>query len=253
MSLINASEGQTDGQDTTNVESQQTDNQNTVTRPDWLPEKFWSEGKPNYEQLSKSYGELETRFRSKEDEIRSKLIDELADEAYNNRPESADMYAIPEVEGIQIEEIARHPLTKWWSEFSYENGFDQETFETGIQTYIESKMAEMPNYENEMAKLGDNAKARTEAIGLWVGKNFTPDEQKSIERICTTAEGVATVEKLMNMIRGDSGTVIDSIPEDTTEADIKKMMQDRRYWHPADRDPTYINKVETFFKKKYGS
>jgi len=248
MSLITA----TESSDTSNVEGQNTETTNVEGRPEWLPEKFWVEDKPNYENLAKSYGELETKFRSKEDDLRSQLIDELAAEAYNNRPESPDLYAIPEVEGIQIEEVANHPLTKWWSEFSYENGFDQETFQTGIQTYIESKMAEMPNYEAEMQKLGENAKARTEAIGLWVGKNFSPEEQKSLERICTTAEGVATVEKLMNMIRGEAGTVIDTAPSDTTEQDVKKMMQDRRYWHPADRDPTYIAKVESFFKKKYG-
>lgn len=248
MSLITA----TEGQDTSNANGQQTETTNVEGRPEWLPEKFWVENKPNYEQLAKSYGELETRFRSKEDELKAKLIDELAAEAYNNRPESADLYAIPDIEGIQPEEVANHPLTKWWSEFSFENGFDQETFQTGIQTYIESKMAEMPDYNKEMEKLGDNAKARTEAIGLWVGKNFTPDEQRSIERICTTAEGVATIEKMMSMIRGEAGTVIDAAPADTSEADIKKMMQDRRYWHPADRDPTYIAKVESFFKKKYG-
>jgi hypothetical protein len=248
MSLINA----TEGTDTSNADGQQVQNQNVEGRPDWLPEKFWVEDKANWENLAKSYGELETKFRSKEDDLKSKLIDELAAEAYNNRPESADLYAIPEVEGIQIEEVANHPLTKWWSEFSYENGFDQETFQTGIQTYIDSKMAEMPNYEVEMGKLGENAKVRTEAIGMWVSKNFNPEEQKSLERICTTAEGVATVEKMMSMIRGDSTAVIDSAPSDTTEQDVKKMMQDRRYWHPADRDPTYIAKVESFFKKKYG-
>ena len=54
------------------------------------------------------------------------------------------------------------------------------------------------------------------------------------------------VPKVQNII------LCDSVPSDTTEADVKKMMQDRRYWHAADRDPTYIAKVESFFKKKYG-
>jgi hypothetical protein len=29
------------------------------------------------------------------------------------------------------------------------------------------------------------------------------------------------------------------------------MMQDRRYWHPSDREPAFVRQVEEFFAKSY--
>lgn len=220
-------------------------------RPEWLPEKFFVEGKPAYDLMAKSYTELETKFRSKEDDLRNKLIEELANEAVSNRPEAPEKYEMPELEGVNFEEVAQHPLTQWWAKFAFENGFDQDTFKTGIQTYIESQSFGRPDPEQEIKALGDNARARTEAVGLWVGQNFGQDEISQIERLCTTAAGVKVMERIMSMVRGDSAPVVDDGPGVPQEGDVYKMMQDRRYWSPSDRDPNFVKQVEAFFQKKY--
>ena len=227
----------------------------TESRPEWLPEKFWVENRPAYELLAKSYGELETKFRSKEDDLRTKLIDELSSEALAARPEAPDKYELPAMEGLDVQELAQHPMTKWWSEFAFENGFDNETFQKGIGMYLEARMGDIPNPEVEMKALGDNAAARTEAVGLWVGKTFEGEEVEAIERLCTTAAGVKVMERVMKLMNdsGDESVLRPGMAEEVTEADINKMMQDRRYWSPSDRDPAYIKKVESFFQKKYGS
>lgn len=222
-------------------------------RPDWLPEKFWVEGKPAFDQLAKSYGELETRFRSKEDDLRAKLIEELSAEAINARPETPEKYELPAFEGYDPAEMAGHPLTKWWSEFSYENGFDQEAFGKGVEMYLAAQAQTRPDPAQELAKLGDNASARAEAVGLWVSTAFDASEISHIERLCTTAEGVKVMEKVMALVRGQGAPdLVTQAGEDVTEADITRMMQDRRYWSPSDRDPSYIAKVEQHFKKKFG-
>jgi hypothetical protein len=247
-SLISNNVSQTDE---TNVEEAVVDAEAAI-RPDWLPEKFWVEDKPAYDLLAKSYGELETKFRTKEDDLRNTLIDELSAEAINGRPESPEKYELPEIEGINVQEMAAHPLTKWWSEFAHDNAFDQDTFKVGIQNYLQAKMAEIPNYDNEMKALGDNAKARTEAVGLWVNQNFNNAELATVERICSTADGVKVMEKLMSMTRSsDNPDAYAENPEQTSEEDIKTMMNDRRYWHPADRNMDYIKKVDSFFQKKF--
>jgi hypothetical protein len=224
-------------------------------RPEWLPEKFWVNGQPAYDQLAKSYGEIETAFRSKEDVLRERLIDELSAEALNARPEAPEKYELPEVQGIDVTDLAGHPMTEWWSKFSFENGFDQDTFKQGIEMYLSARMSDFPNAEEEMKLLGDNASARTEAVGLWVGQSFEPEERQVIESLCTTAAGVKVVERIMKMVRGegDETALLPSMGETVTETDVQKMMQDRRYWSPTDRDPAYIKKVESFFQKKYGA
>lgn len=255
-SLINTQEApQGTSQEATQTNDAATSSTGSESRPDWLPEKFWVENRPAYELLAKSYGELETKFRSKEDDLRTRLIDELSAEAIAARPEAPDKYELPAFEGIDVQEIAQHPMTKWWSEFAFENGFDNETFQKGIGMYLEARMADMPNPEVELKALGDNAKARTEAVGLWVGQNFQGEEVSAIEQLCSTAAGVKVMERIMNMMRdsGDESVLRPGYTETVTEEDVRKMMQDRRYWSPTDRDPTYIKKVEDFFQKKYGS
>jgi len=221
-------------------------------RPEWLPEKFWVEGKPSYENLAKSYTEIQAKFGSKEEDLRAKLLEELSNEAIEGRPEAPEKYELPEIQGANYEEMANHPLTKWWSEFAFENGFDQDTFKEGISRYIEARISDVPNYENEMKALGDNATARTEAVGLWVNKNFGEQERTQIEKLCATAEGVKVMEKVMSMLKDGGSSSAFEPPPEITDKDIQKMMMDRRYWSTSDRDPAYVAKVEGFFKKKYG-
>jgi len=251
-SLISGQASQGEEQQTQQQgQEQSTSQQEASSRPEWLPEKFFVEGKPAYELLAKSYGELETKFRSKEDELKARLVEELANEAVANRPEAADKYELPEIEGADLSQMANHPLVKWWADFSFENGFDQNTFKTGIETYIQSQSFGMPNPEEEIKALGDNAKARTEAVGLWVGKNFAADEIGQIERLCTTAAGVKVMERIMGMMRGEGGQVVDDRSPVDDEADVMKLMNDRRYWSPSERDPALVKRVEAFFQKKF--
>lgn len=219
-----------------------------VIRPDWLPEKFWVENKPAYEQLAKSYSELEKNFRS--DDFRAKIIDELSEEALAARPESPDKYELPKFDGIP-EEAIKGPLTEWWQQFAYDNAFDNETFQVGIAKYLEAMSANQPDYETEFKALGENAKVRAEAVGLWVNKNFAAEERQAVEQFCTTAKGVKVMERIMALARGDAPPVTSDTPTEVTEDDVKKMMNDRRYWHPADRDPKYIAEVQSFFQRKF--
>jgi len=222
--------------------------ENKVSRPDWLPEKFWVEDKPAYEQLAKSYSELEKNFRS--DDFRTKIIEELSEEAMAARPESPDKYELPKFDGIP-EDAIRGPLTEWWKQFAYDNAFDNETFQVGIAKYLEAVSSNQPDYDAELKALGENAKVRAEAVGLWVNKNFAPEERQAVEQFCTTAKGVKVMERIMALARGDAASVASDTPTEVTEDDVKKMMHDRRYWHPADRDPKYIAEVQQFFQKKF--
>jgi hypothetical protein len=219
-----------------------------IARPDWLPEKFWVDDKPAVEQLAKSYAELEKNFRG--DDFRAKIIDELSEEALAARPESPDKYELPKFDGVP-EDAIKGPLTEWWQQFAYDNAFDNETFQVGIAKYLEAIQSNQPDYDAEMKALGENAKVRTEAVGLWVNKNFTAEERPVIEQFCSTAKGVKVIERVMALARGDATQVVSDTPTEVTEDDVKKMMNDRRYWHPADRDPKYIAEVQSFFQRKF--
>lgn len=234
-------------------ENQENVSHETSERPDWLPEKFWVDNKPAYELMAKSYGELERGFRSKEDALRASIMEELSSEAIAERPAKIEDYELPEIQNVDLQELAKHPLTEWWAKLSWENGFNQDVFKQGIQQYLEARMTDVPDYEQEMQAIGDNASARTEAVGLWATKNLAQDEMAALEGMCTTAANFKLVEKLIHMAgnQGNPDSVVETAPE-LDESDIRKMMLDRRYWSSHDRDPKYVKQIERFFQKKYG-
>ena len=103
----------------------------TEERPEWLPEKY-----KTGEDLAKAYSELSSKLGSKEEDIRNSLLEELQQEAFSNRPESAGDYELPDI--IDAEASVDNELLKWWSEHAFENGFSQEEFQQGIEMYAQS-------------------------------------------------------------------------------------------------------------------
>lgn len=232
------------------VNPQITDAVTQAERPEWLPEKFWVEGQPAYDKLAQSYVELD-KMRGN---MKETLTQELEQQRLAARPENPDAYALPQDERLDEELMASSPVVQWWRQFAHEQGYNQEQFEAAIKTYAEVQISQIEDgYKQEMAKLGENATARVEAVQLWAGNFFDENELEAISAACTTASGIAAMEKIMEKMKG-SGTVDPAVFEkkpEVTRADIEKMMQDRRYWHPADRDPAFVRQVEEFFSKSF--
>lgn len=220
----------------------QTDEQ---ARPEWLPEKF-----KTAEDLVNSYTNLEGKLGQKEEEIRNALIEELSQEAFSNRPETAGDYQLPET--IDDEMAVDNPLLKWWSDTAFENGYSQEQFEEGINMYAEALNAGAPDYEAEISKLGDNAEARQEAASLFANQFFEEKHLPAIERMCETADGIEALEFMMQSMK-QGGPSIDGQPVSTvTQDQLNQMMLDPRYHDPVKRDKTFIAEVDAGFKRLYG-
>jgi len=220
----------------------QTDEQ---ARPEWLPEKF-----KTAEDLVNSYTNLEGKLGQKEEEIRNALIEELSQEAFSNRPETAGDYQLPET--IDDEMAVDNSLLKWWSDTAFENGYSQEQFEEGINMYAEALNAGAPDYEAEVSKLGDNAEARQEAASLFANQFFEEKHLPAIERMCETADGIEALEFMMQSMK-QGGPSIDGQPVSTvTQDQLNQMMLDPRYHDPVKRDKTFIAEVDAGFKRLYG-
>jgi hypothetical protein len=225
-----------------------------AARPDWLPEKFWDgEAKAaNIENLAKSYAELE-RGRGNTDELKAQWeADRLA-----ARPETADAYQLPEHEALDAEAMAASPVINLWRKAAHEAGLGQEQFQSVIAEYAQAEIDRMEaERAAELAKLGENAAARTEAVALWAQKTLgnTP-EFEALQRMATDAAGVQALEKLMDLMKDiDTGAGDDPGKQlEETEADIRALMNTPAYYHPQKRDPAVVARVEAFFRKTYGS
>lgn len=214
-------------------------------RPEWLPEKFKTP-----EDLVNSYSNLESRLGRGEEELRKTLKDEMWQEQFGERPDSAGDYALPDI--IDEQEAVDNELLDWWSKFSYEHGFSQEKFADGIAKYAAAINGSMPDLDAERVKLGENADARIEAVQLWAQKNFNDGQMAALERLGETAEGIEVLEKFMDSMKSSSIDPNADASSAVTEADLQSMMKDERYWRQGYRDEAFVKKVQDGFNKLYG-
>jgi hypothetical protein len=221
-----------------------------VERPEWLPEKFT---KP--EDLAKSYGELETMVGKKEEEYRDKFQKELEEEAFKDRPESKGQYVISEEAQklLDMGAATDNKLLDWWSQTAFDNGYNQEEFNQGIMMYLEQISETLPNPEEELVKLGDNANVRIEAASLFANQYFPKDLMPTVELLASTAEGVKVLEHIQEKHKGINVSTPSQPINQINEAQLRDLMASDEYHNPSKRNPEVVRQVESGFKQLYKS
>ena len=211
-----------------------------------LPEKFKS-----IDDLVESYSNLESKIGAKEETFRDQFMKEMEEQAYANRPADVGDYVLPD--SIDDEMATDNDLLQWWAKTAFENGYSQDEFAEGIEMYAQAINADVPDYDAEVAKLGDNASARTEAASLFANQFFPDEMLGAVERMCETAEGIMVLEHVMEAMRegGPSNGAVEVSRE--TEADLRQKMLDPRYHDPARRDPTFVKEVDDGFKRIFSN
>lgn len=214
-------------------------------RPEWLPEKFKTP-----EDLVNSYTNLEGKLGQKEEDIRAAVQQEIEQERFGNRPETAGDYQLPEI--IDDEMATDNPLLSWWAETAFNNGYSQDQFEEGIKMYADALNANVPDYDAEIAKLGENAEARQEAASLFANKFFEEKHLDAVERLCETADGLEALEYIMQQTKQAQPSATGEPISNVTQDQLNQMMLDPRWHDPARRDPSFVKQVEDGFKRLYG-
>jgi len=211
-----------------------------------LPEKFKS-----LEDMVESYSNLESKIGAKEETFRDQFMKEMEEQAYANRPADVGDYVLPD--SIDDEMATDNPLLQWWAKTAFENGYSQDEFAEGIEMYAQAINADVPDYDAEIEKLGDNASARTEAASLFANQFFPEEMLGAVERMCETAEGIMVLEHVMEAMRegGPSNGAVEVSRE--TEADLRQKMLDPRYHDPARRDPTFVKEVDDGFRRIFSN
>ena len=212
-------------------------------RPEWLPEKFSDPA-----DLGKAYKALESKLGEKEDDIRTRLMDELNEQASEGVPPSAGEYELPDF--IDPEEAGDSDLLQKWADHCHENGYTHSEFHKGIEMYMDGLGPEQ-DMEAEAAQLGDNAEARIEAASLFANKFFPEEAMPAIERMCEGADGIIALEAMMSQMQdpviGEQGVVSANL----TEAELTEMMRDERY-SGFNKDANYVKMINEGWQKLYG-
>lgn len=222
-----------------------------VQRPDFVPEKFWKDGKVDIENTFKSYGELETRFGTKTEE----LLKQLDGERRKGLPEAADKYelTIAAEAGLSVDDVKDHPAFDWWRNVAFDVGIPQEKFTEGVGQLI-GILTQGPDLEAEAKKLGENATQRITAVSTWAKSTFTDaDEFAAIQMLGTSAAGVKVLEKLMGKAPTSFGSEGSPAAPGITPEKLKSMQADARYWSPVHRDVAFVKEVDDGFAALYGA
>ena len=232
--------------------SRETSEVPVAERPEHIPEKFWDTdaGEVKVDDLAKSYINLEKFSTGKKDEMRESILAELESEAREEAPET---YELPKlVEGITEDMVRENPMTTWWEQKCKDLALPQEMFEEGVNTWIDTIMNSGPNLDDEMSKLGENAKARIDAVTDFAQSNFPPEEFEVIANmIGSSATGISALERIMDMQKSNIGRSAQvAQPErELTVSDVKQMMNDPRYFDQRFRDRDYVAKVDAAWSR----
>ena len=240
-------------QETTQEVSQE--NTSEVQIPEYIPEKFWDteRNEIKVEELGASYKALEQKLGMRTEDLVRQVQEDYENQRKSSVPESYEV-RLPEVpEDVEITVDPEQELVKSWQQICRDNGLSQEVFDQGVAAFVNNEIAGLPNLQEEMAKLGDNARERIEAADLWSKKYLSTDAYDAIANLASTAEGVKALEEIMSLSKSkplpNTNTVVDV---ELDERDLQSMMQDPRYWKDGSKDPAYIAKVTNLYQKKYG-
>ena len=202
------------------------------------------------DDLAKAYKELESKLGGKEDDLRSKLMEEIKEEAFKDRPESSGDYILPDT--VDSETAVDNELLQWWSEHAFENGYGQEEFTKGIEMYMSAIGNSGPNLDDEAAKLGENSSDRINSVNMFANKFFPKEAFPAIERMCETHEGVLALEHIMSSLKEDNFSGSTEPTAGITQQDLEEMMRDERYHNPAKQDRYFIEEVRKGYQQLYG-
>lgn len=218
--------------------------QQEASRPEWLPEKYKTP-----EDLAKAYKELESKIGVKEETLRDQITKEFEQKAFEGRPETKGDYQLPDF--VDESSAIDNELLGWWADHAYENGYDQEEFQKGIEMYAAAVGKGGPDIDAETKRLGENSSARLESASLFAGKFFPKDVMPAIERMCETADGIIALEHIMEQMKSPSVSGNADVSTRLTEDSLRAMMKDERYHSPSRRDPNFVKQVEDGFKQLY--
>jgi hypothetical protein len=231
-------------------------------KPEGLEDSFFDSatGEINVANLITSYREARTKMNTREDEIRDAMnLDRLsgrpADPAgYDFKlPDNFDM-----PEGVKFNLDQTHPLVSFWRQHAWDSGFGQKEFEAGIGSYFDAEFAQMPDYDEEIERLGERGKERVDRVNSWLKSVVTADQLENIGSVVLTAGGIEAMEAVIDKagapsLLGDGGAppvIIDSKndhkghPEEY-QAETDRMMMTSEY---QQNDPDMHAAVTARFK-----
>lgn len=207
-------------------------------RPEYFPEKFWDDKEgPDLEKFSKSYAEMEKNFSKGKHKV----------------PEDGYDIGFIKDRGIPEDDELLGKFQTW----AKEHGVTQSAFEALASDYIETEVAQLEQYQNnvrdEKEKLGPNAEEIIRSTAQWADSLFkkgvfNEDELDAFKQSASTASGVRALQKLRRFYGEATIPVADPGAEGLPTAEELYAMVGKPEYKS---DPAFRNKVQKMFKQRF--
>ena len=225
-------------------------------RPTHVPEKFWdpTTASVRTDALLRAYQDLERRMH--------RMIEIPAAEcSAEQRSAFHRALGVPDSpEGYDI--VERHPMLSPDADVNqklHQAGFTpaqaQLVYDLALERVIPTleemsrDFASQRDLERLREHFGGDAKWSETArqVAAWGQANLPP---QIYEALAGSADGIIAMRAMMASGEPSMGKLPVAAPEELGEDDLKRMLQDPRYW--KQRDPAFIGKVSAGFRRLYG-
>jgi hypothetical protein len=205
-------------------------------RPDWLPENFWKDEKPDLEGMAKSWRDLRAKI-SKGD---------------HNTPADGNYKLDAFGEGYDSDNAIAKTLTGWAKENNISQAQFDELADKLVTQSKELMQQESIDPAEELKQLGPNGNAVVSGMVDWarglVNKGvWSKDDFEEFKIMGGTARGITALLKVREAYEGR--VPIESQPLDgaPSKDELYQMVSDPRY----QTDASYRQKVERMFNQAF--
>jgi hypothetical protein len=236
-------------------------NRAAPTRPEWLEEKHWDaeKGAPKVEDLAKGYKEATSKLSTRKDD----LAKEVRADLYKARPAAPTDYKFelpgdwkaPDGVTFTFGDATKNPVMQALAKTAHDAGLDQGQFSAMLKGVADEMVKSVPKPADELAKLGEKAQDRVNAVKMWGERVLGRDGLTLLLGQHPTAKHVETIEKLMQAsgVRVAPGSTQAPPAAKKTLAELRHMQADPRYSDPMKRDPAFVAQVDAGYAALYPS
>lgn len=235
-----------------------------VSRPDYLPEKFWDAeaGAPRIEEMARSYAELESAFGRRKEDLTKEIREVVASERPEGVPAKAEEYVVKLPDDFEVPAGWEYnisdddPMVGWLRETAFASKWTQEQVNDAVRLYAAQQVANIPNLDIERQRLGENSKDRIERVDLWASKHLSENAYNTLSAMSNTANAITLMEEIMALTQTQrlGGDEVQGSSVDMEE--IRSLMNTPEYYDASLRHTPkgreVRDKVNRAFASVYG-
>ena len=200
----------------------------TGDRPEWLQPKFKSVA-----EAAKSFNELEKKFGK-----------------FKGAPESYDL-TIEDMPDFKFEE--GDPVLAEFLDMAKESNASQDFVSKALAHYVKAQNFYAPDPQEEIQKIGVNAKAEIAQLNEWASQRLDKNEYETFKGMVTTAEAFKVLQKLRRVATSTPEVAVTNghSPNNSkgiTERQLLDMIADPKY----SSDPLFRAEVDAKAQQVWG-